>query len=269
MCIMNNITMSLEMNAENRNRNLMIRCCSFCRRPGHNITSCNSEPLGIFESSCLMCIGTGLLDTSINPFVRFHDYLLNEALRNPDLVRAFAIRKCGSTTRSNMDVCIERIIQYFTPNLQQGMNQIDTAETIMREYSERHLNRRTLQEYISLIGARSPQTVSTLLLFMHMIINMRESVNESISNNKFNIEFKNLENKSNINEIIECGICYDELSKNNFIKLNCGHEFCKDCIKKSLQNEIKTTFCCAFCRTEIKTFELYEENTKAEFNDIV
>jgi hypothetical protein len=54
-----------------------------------------------------------------------------------------------------------------------------------------------------------------------------------------------------------------------FVKLDCGHEFCKDCIIQSLQNERRQIPCCAFCRGYIKNIELKLETVKNEFNNLI
>lgn len=58
-------------------------------------------------------------------------------------------------------------------------------------------------------------------------------------------------------------------TKKNFIKLDCGHEFCKDCIKQTLQNDRRKTPCCAFCRTDITNFEIKHESIKNEFDELI
>ena len=58
----------------------------------------------------------------------------------------------------------------------------------------------------------------------------------------------NTNEPSNVNDAIECGICYDELnsSKNN-CSTTCGHNFCMSCfIKATKQNN-----CCPLCRNEL------------------
>jgi hypothetical protein len=56
---------------------------------------------------------------------------------------------------------------------------------------------------------------------------------DNIQNNKrFNITIKIIENSGYFINENECFICYEKNSINKFIKLNCNHEFCKDCIKK-------------------------------------
>jgi late competence protein required for DNA uptake (superfamily II DNA/RNA helicase) len=94
-------------------------------------------------------------------------------------------------------------------------------------------------------------------------------IRESNINRKFDIKINVNENMDNLNEKCECEICHEENENKNFVKLNCGHEFCKDCIKKSLQNEKKVTPCCALCRGDITNFDVYEESIKNEFNELI
>jgi hypothetical protein len=84
---------------------------------------------------------------------------------------------------------------------------------------------------------------------------------------KFNIQ-TNIVECAYTNEC-ECGICYDSKTQPEFVKLNCGHEFCKDCIKQSLQNVRTENPQCAFCRSEINNMELTSEEIRNEFNDLI
>ena len=104
-------------------------------------------------------------------------------------------------------------------------------------------------------------------MFMEMIRTIREASN--VLDRKFYIKIKLSEKQDSLEEKCECGICYEEPEKINFIKLDCGHEFCKDCIKKSLQNESRQTPCCAFCRADIKNLELKQESIKNEFDELI
>jgi len=240
--------MSLEFNAENRNMNRSLRCCSFCRRAGHNISSCDSYQIVNFERICIINI---IRDAQQNWRVQLREFLLNEALYNPNLVRAFAIRKCGATTRSNMDECIGRIQNFFEQQNNREERNIETRENLT--FNSRN--------------AIFPQNLLLGLMFMDMIMEMHNE-SERISR-KFDIKTSVAENKDNLEEKCECSICYEDCENKNFVKLNCGHEFCKVCIKKTLQNDRRQTPCCAFCRTEIKNFEYRSESIANDFCDLI
>jgi hypothetical protein len=226
--------MSLEFNAENRNANIVnnniVRCCSFCRRAGHTITSCNSIPIIIFERSCLNFIRFNIYDG----VTEFRNFLLEEVLQNSNVVRAFAIRRCGARVGSNIDTYIELNIQYFTPHIE---------------------------------NTQSRTRMNEAMMFLDMMSRVRELI--EVQDKKFNIKTKISENQYDLEEKCECNICYEEHERKNFVKLDCCHEFCKDCTKKSLQNERRNIPCCAFCRSEIKIVELKLESIKQEFDDLI
>ena len=115
------------------------------------------------------------------------------------------------------------------------------------------------------------------ILFLDMIRYIHQS-SESLSLlqllNKFDIKTELQENESHENESHEnesdenesheneCNICYETHEKKNFIKLNCEHEFCKECIMNSLKNEQRNIFCCAFCRTEVNNLTFRDKSVK-------
>lgn len=50
-----------------------------------------------------------------------------------------------------------------------------------------------------------------------------------------------------------CSICWDEKELINFVRLDCKHEFCKDCIVATTTHNNGKVPCCALCRAEVKT----------------
>lgn len=278
--------MSFEFNPENRNFNVPARCCSFCRRAGHNITTCDSEPIHIFRRNLLDLIQS----TSQDPrqLGLFRDYLLNEALYAPNVVRAFAIRYCGSNTRSNMDRCIELIIEYFMSQNQnvetnnQNILEAPAAEEAQPQQEPQpgvepgHHSRRGrrfgfsepgLDYFINGSTRNDPESILYAMMFIEIMRNINQ---ESISfNTKFHIKTKISEKQYDLHEKCECSICYDEHEKQQFIKLDCGHEFCKNCIKQYLQNERRKSPCCAFCRADINNFEIRQESIKNDFDELI
>jgi hypothetical protein len=70
---------------------------------------------------------------------------------------------------------------------------------------------------------------------------------------------------------IECNICYELCNNTNFIKLNCNHEFCKECLKNILKS-CKRNFnepCCAYCREKINAITYKNETIHEEFTDLI
>jgi hypothetical protein len=62
-----------------------------------------------------------------------------------------------------------------------------------------------------------------------------------------------------ITEDVECPICYNKLNDDNFVYLNCNHEYCKDCIKQIMvMSEHKRT--CPMCRCKINI--IYVKNVE-------
>jgi len=46
----------------------------------------------------------------------------------------------------------------------------------------------------------------------------------------------------------ECPICYDKLTNDTFVKLNCSHKYCKKCIKTCISKGLTT---CSYCREPV------------------
>jgi hypothetical protein len=92
---------------------------------------------------------------------------------------------------------------------------------------------------------------------------------ETMVTRKFNIAINIAEQNDKLLEI-ECNICYEIHNNENFIKLNCNHEFCKGCVKKILKScRIFNDPCCAYCREQIITFTYKNETVQTEFCDLI
>jgi len=251
--------MSFEfLNAENRNNGSRVRRCSYCRIRGHTINGCNNIQLILFENNCMDYIRR--IREMPNIIDVFLSYLLDYAMRAPELVKTFAIRKCNATTRSYMDVCITNIILYFRPEI----------ENIQREPRNNPITANNVVSQLIPLTYEQEQLVNASLIDLILEYNIYERRNTEVhQNRKFQITTEILETPENVNEPCECNICYETNEKVNFVKVNCGHEFCKECIKKTLQNETKNEPCCAFCRTKITNFELRTEKIKEELCDLL
>ena len=263
--------MSLEINAENRNIRMNIptrRCCSFCRNTGHNITTCNDERLLEFERLCIN-------RNSALGIAEYRNWLLNYSIENPNIVRAYAVRYCGCSVRSYLFGCIDLIItriSEITPLNTNTENSTEFTERLRRteenvsEELRQRISHSALENLnINLHHNGTRYDVIAALEMLRYFMNSAHE--EAMRNRKFHIQ-TNIIECSHINDC-ECNICYESKKKPEFIKLNCGHEFCKDCIKQYLQNVRTEKPLCAFCRSEIINMELTSQEIQNEFNEFL
>jgi hypothetical protein len=61
-----------------------------------------------------------------------------------------------------------------------------------------------------------------------------------------------------------CSICWDERELVNFVRLDCKHEFCKDCIIATTTHNNGRVPCCALCRGEVRTVISRTDGIQAE-----
>lgn len=240
--------MSLEFNAENRNTGFAVparRCCSLCRNSGHNVSTCNDSRLLEFQNLCLTI-----------PPMHFREWLEEYSRNNPIIVKAYSSRYCTGNNR-HMFACIDNIVTRIG-QLNEELHRLSRSE--QRAHNNR-INLERQRALTSIYAIYNTQPVNEILITT--IINEYLKGNVNI----FNIETSIVECTNNIE--CECGICYDNKEKQNFIKLNCGHEFCKDCIKQSMKNFRTEYPQCAFCRREIKHMELSSQKILNEFKYLV
>lgn len=62
----------------------------------------------------------------------------------------------------------------------------------------------------------------------------------------------------------DCPICMDEKEP---VQLNCGHNFCVDCIEQSTCSRLKSFITCALCREEVHEVKVLNLATKTRFED--
>ena len=244
----------------NRNRNLT-RCCSFCRQPGHNITFCNDVRLQNFKNLCEEQKEIFEDNQPLNPKRAFKEWVIDYCLENATLVKAFAIRNCGSTTRDPIQANIDSIVDYFfdeyygLPELINDNNDLTTTIPIIftDDLFNNHVN---LTALLDLLRAQGDALMN----------------NQYYNNIQRNIT---IESQVVIEEITEnitcdCDICYNSQDNDQFITFNCNHSVCKECVKGIIKS------CnawegpkCAFCRSKV-TFMTYKSaQVKTEFVDLI
>jgi hypothetical protein len=252
--------MSLGSNTENKNTASSVQtrsCCSFCKNSGHNISTCNDSRFAEFQELCIEKY-TNRSRSS------FRNWLDNISIQNPDIVKAYAVRHCGATIRQHMHTYIDYIVVKIGEISSERVEYQRPSNT-QSNWNDQHNDMLTPSSIAEMLLALNPheRLMAGILLTLYSI----RGANQYNTRKKFKIQ-TSFTNCLDINEC-ECGICYENKQKTSFIKLNCGHEFCKDCIKNSLKNVRSENPQCAFCRAEIKNMELSSQTMIDDLNDVL
>ena len=257
------------INSENINNHLnneqklsrrMSRCCSFCRLKGHNIIKCNSDRLLEFEVICAEKV------RNINTKIEFKNWLIENYNNDSLLIKAFAIRKSRVSTNDILiyiDLIVEYIFSTYKNELQlEEENQYDNNLDIENDLLNLLLQIRSNYVVEPIQQELIHQNMERMLMLEMSIAYLS---NRYISNNEENNKIESRKNvinctfyknkNHNINEISNCSICYDNKNLNKFVTLDCNHEFCDNCIIKTLQMNKNIIPCCALCRAEIKNIK--------------
>lgn len=234
------------------------RCCSFCRQTGHNITNCQDNRLTTFEELCIS--QKNLFQLEENYIARFKDWLCSYYLNDSLIVKSFAIRKCGATTRTPVNGIIQIILNYIY-NIY-DTNSGESQDYIPLSSEELYVDRlRT-----GILGLLMIQNNNRNDLLQNIITNyiLYGILPDKIFNIEYKIEPNSDVNKNVLNkQMCDCNICYESVENVNFVKFNCNHEFCKICVKNILKNCNEYTIpTCAFCRAEIKEITTKTEQVK-------
>jgi hypothetical protein len=263
--------------AENRNNiqipGRRVQCCSLCRQPGHNITRCNSERILEFETMCAEIVR--LIDNTDD----FKNWLFHNFINEQLLLKAFVIRKFRITTRLGLDQYINYITQYIFrtyKNIPQTEEEYQ-AQLVAQSQTQALQNNifvNDLAIFLTVFRNRTqePEIINPLYgltEYLAYLSNLGRSImraEELIPLHQRERIISRVENTpgENVDEICQCSICWDDKELKQFIKLDCNHEFCKDCIKQTLRLETRTNLTCALCRSETRTFILRTQEVQDE-----
>ena len=277
------------MSSGNRNYGLTRpqRCCSFCRRPGHAVTRCDSDRIIEFEIMCELEV------RSMNTLDEFKEWLTQNYINNSHLLRAFAVTKLRSNSRVTVLESIDLISQYIfetyknlpvetVPAEEEAALPDDIEEDLMLVLSElRNIEHiQPLQEaepiyneqFVSSRRREYMRYMADVLVFT-MLNNMLPTDGEepltlgtrpAIMSS---IDDKFVEDVAPLSS--ECSICWDKKDSDKFVKLNCNHEFCNECIVKTLATNKHRAPCCALCRADINNITSRNVDVQNEISNAV
>jgi hypothetical protein len=248
------------------------QCCSFCRQSGHNLTTCNSNRLREFEVIC----STQALQTNTQD--EFKNWLSQNYMSEQLLLKTFAIKKFRVTTRTSVEICINLIAEYIFRTYKNTNEAVEIVEheiefendlmTFIQELSA--VREEEIQENRIISEFEQLRAMENMLMREMFIAMMTRIINRTLRDDdvrKFKI-VSAVNECENTGQKCECNICYDEKELNNFVKLGCNHEFCKDCVIETMKTS-NNKLCCAFCRTEITEIESRTAEIKSEIDNYI
>lgn len=234
----------MEINSENRNSIISTRNSS---------NNCNNTLID-FDFICRNKIENFIRHYS-QPRQLLLNWLFDYSLINNVLLRSFARNYLGISIR-NLTILniINEIHNYYCQRYSISdhsiIQTVDLFESIpytIQEESQIEINTGNLIDIFSSI----------------------ENINNIQNNKKFHITTKIIENSIDFENENECFICYEKHFFKKIIKLNCDHEFCKDCIKSQIKNTITENVHCALCRIIVDNFEIRDNLVLEEINNLL
>jgi len=279
------------------------RCCSYCHQQGHTIRTCNDNSLVNFENECQIKKTEFTIETQLNINLSknlFKCWLLCYATNGLSIMKAYSISKCRATLSDDVADIIDKITRHIYEVTSQELDDlpplIDAAEA---DNGERTGNGN--EDFIP-FQASSTQEVTQevndndIRLFMAIttMLNLNNNnvtnpnllrelyysaiVQAHLNNQKYTSikiitspeELSVKKNNEDLYTTCECNICYESIDKYKFVTFNCNHEFCKDCVIKTIKStDSYKEPCCAFCRTAIDTIKTKSDEVKAELDHIL
>ena len=231
--------------SQNQNSN-KIRRCSCCGSQNHNIKLCNDQSLISFEENLFNKKSMLLEIVSIQLNDKISYFTIWVKKQSTKLIKNYALRFCGANSKNNLQTCIELVINYIwdISNSEETNLIVDDNSFIQNSYS-----------YLEL----------ELSDFLARLRNEYKQMNES---RKFDITILNNKTKIKDDDLSECNICYEPIEEKDMIKLNCDHQFCKNCIKQTLKKcSPNCSPSCAMCRSKIICMTINDNNIINDLKD--
>lgn len=207
--------------------------CSHCGSYFHNIANCNQSDIKnnyddihiLYNRYCFLYFEDSRIETKFKQDVD-SKFLLSQ-------LRPIAVQYLSLPSRTNKTDILIKLYSHFKDRRdREGSMDFRTTFTLRRT-----------QEMIRLISDndmvfwridRTPDDITSLFL----------------DSNKRKIQTK-IDLCEPFNGINECPICFEEIDKNDVVKLTCKHTYCVACIKKYLETKPNEP-CCSLCRESIK-----------------
>jgi hypothetical protein len=279
--------------------------CSLCRERGHNITTCNSDRLLEFEVICANAVRNFENTDDFKNWL-MHNYINDQLLLKAFAIRKYRLttscnleqyihfiteyifrtyKNIPQTTLQPATILQpDTILQPSTTLQLATILQPDTLPPLDSElvnHYEREFtnllmivrNRNIVREQIldqQIAEVDMMRMYMSYLSYLSSLI-VRDEYQIQIPQNQRRTTNLTLtvetDSEENLDENCQCSICWDDKERRQFVKLDCTHEFCKDCIKRTIES--RNNLCCALCRSELRTITLRRQEIRDEIAEIM
>lgn len=264
-----------------------VKKCSFCKKPGHNISVCNEKKDALIVTVLFRFIN------SCETKQELRDTLIRFILiKLKILAKHFKLNVSNHRKHIIIDKLIPLCIENQTT---QWINNYKVIEEILEEHP----------------GYSLTEIIDTKVIELYRNLNNRDSVYDNFTNSNWFIRLNfnqqsptirrqitngyirafdyitsimNNENsghhwkiepimtrlytESELREVKQCPICYDETPEIHFMTTNCNHTFCNTCITTHLETERnKRHPHCPMCRSTITTMNIKSITLFDEFSN--
>uniref|UniRef100_A0A6C0DTI6 RING-type domain-containing protein n=1 Tax=viral metagenome TaxID=1070528 RepID=A0A6C0DTI6_9ZZZZ len=230
------------------------RCCSYCWKPGHNISKCKDPKLDELEKKAreASIFGDCIVDGTSKFLKVWLKTLTNIELRALGY-KFYSIENFKLKYNSGIETYIKNLALEFS---------LDEVPWPLPEKLN-NISEETFCEFYELLLANTHEIWHDY--FKQIIIIHRPSARRFDIEANFNSRKKSKDSS--------CPICLsDKIKCKNIVTTNCNHEFCGDCFGNYLQSvkaDITKTPTCAYCRDKITTIDVkdkvLEKRYKNEF----
>lgn len=223
------------------------KCCSYCEKPGHNISKCKDPLLDELEKKArdASIFGDYIVDGTSKFLKVWLNRLTNIELRALGY-RFYSMEKFKLKYNSDRETYIYNLASEFNRDwpLPEKLN---------------HISEETFCEFYELLLANTHEIWHDY--FKEVIVKCRPSAR------RFDIEANF--NRAKKSKGTSCPICLsDKIKRKNIVTTNCGHEYCGDCFAEYLQSvkvDITKSPTCACCRERVTTIGVRDKEVRANY----
>lgn len=247
-----------------------MQICSNCRVTGHNVLTCDRENLLDFEARCAYeCQSMekqefinwikdnyknsqGLLKHFVDIHVDISTIMYNDISFYAYEIAGYIYNKYVTSApiinnMSPRNLYYEYNETYYNNNNNYTNNPIEPMEpSIDQELLHDSSGQYSINELIELLYELEDDTPNNNETVRLNIPCVYEKLGESSQ------------------DLVDCCICFEVKLREECVTLNCRHEFCKDCTKKSLKSDMRKEPLCMCCREKVtlittRSFEICDE----------